>query len=84
METDLIEMKVKSVSKKMEFTKPNRLATNCMCAVRAEDLHGVEHKAYALGSLCDRLEVGNRVLVTKKPSTKKKDISGGFVIVKKK
>lgn len=77
-------MTVKSVSKKMEFTRPNRVATNSMCAVRVEDLHGVEHRAYALGRLCDNLEVGNRVLVIKKSSSKKTDFGGSFVIVKKK
>lgn len=84
MEKDLIEMTVKSVSKKMEFARLNRLATKSMCAVRAEDQHGVEHKAYALGGLCDNLAIGNKVLATKKPSQKKKDISCRFVIVKKK
>jgi hypothetical protein len=85
METKLKQMTIKAVGKKMGFNKPNSLATNSMCSAKAKDQQGVEHKAYAFGNLCDTLEVGSKVLVTKKSNNKilKKEENESFLIIKK-
>ncbi len=85
MDTKLKQMTIKEVGKKMTFKRPNRLATNSLCSVKAKDQKGIEHKAYAFGNLCETLEIGSKVLVAKKSSNKfmKKEENQRLLILKK-
>ncbi|MCX9011861.1 MAG: hypothetical protein OIN66_12150 [Candidatus Methanoperedens sp.] len=79
---DLIEMEVKSVGKKIEYIKPDGTTTSRLCAVKAKDKSGNEHKAYAWGNLCDDLKVGTKVLATQRVPPKNERDGGRFVIYK--
>ncbi len=81
MSTNLIKMEVKSIGKKIEYIKPEGVASN-MCSVKAKDETGAEHEAYAWGSLCNELKVGNKVLATKWFSPKKEEDIDRFIIIK--
>ncbi|MFZ3058728.1 MAG: hypothetical protein WA102_03220 [Candidatus Methanoperedens sp.] len=73
------ELKIKSVGQKIKYRKAEK-AISSMCAVRAEDANGVEHKAFAWGDLCDKLTVGSAVAATKEFSPNKRD--NRFIILK--
>ncbi len=74
-------MQVKEIGKKLKYKKSEGI-TSSVCAVKTEDIDGVEHKAYAWGSLCDNLKVGSKVLTTKEFSPKMKDKNDRFLIIK--
>lgn len=73
------ELKIKSVGQKIKYRKAKERISS-MCAVRAEDANGVEHKAFAWGDLCDQLTVGKAVAATRGFSPNKRD--NRFIILK--
>jgi hypothetical protein len=79
MNRELKKLKIKSIGRKIKYKKLDK-TTSSMCAVRAEDLKGVEHEALAWGDLCNTLKVGKRVVATKQFSLRKSDHR--FVILK--
>lgn len=79
---DPIEMEIRSIGKKIEYIKPDGTTASSLCAVKAEDKSGNEHKAYAWGNLCDDLKVGTKVLATQRVPPKSDSDSGRFVIYK--
>lgn len=64
MNRKLEKLKIKSIGRMIEYNGLDK-TTHSMCAVRAEDMKGVEHEALVWGDLCNTLSVGKKVVATK-------------------
>lgn len=79
MSRELKHLTIKSIGRKIRYEKSEKTISS-MCAVKAEDMDGVEHEALAWGDLCDRLSVGKKVIATMDFSPSKSDRR--FVLIK--